>query len=91
MTRERDSKMASQAMELSREISLKLQPMLKGHPPELQGAVLADLLAIFLVGHAPQIREEILRVHLQAMRPLIAVNEKIIFGGKGHPAGRVEG
>ena len=80
------NRMASQAMELSREISLKLQPMLKGHPPELQGAVLADLLAIFLAGHAPQIREEILRVHLAQMRPLIAVNEKIIFGGKGHPS-----
>ena len=78
--------LARDAMTLSREISLKLQPMLKGHPPQLQGAVLADLLAIFLAGHAPQIREEILRVHLEQMRPLIDVNEKIIFGGKGHPS-----
>ena len=26
-------------------------PLLKGHPPEMQGCVLADLLAIWLAGH----------------------------------------
>jgi hypothetical protein len=78
--------LARDAMALSRKISLKLQPMLKGHPPQLQGAVLADLLAIFLAGHAPQIREEILKLHIEQMRPLIAVNENIIFGNRGHPS-----
>jgi hypothetical protein len=34
---------------------------LKGYPPELQGAVLADLLSIWLAGHAPIVREEILQ------------------------------
>lgn len=83
MPHERD--MASRAMELSRQISLKLQPMLKGHPPELQGAVLADLTAIWLAGHPPVVREEILQIHVREIRELIMVNEKIIFGERGQP------
>ena len=35
--------------------------MLVGKPPEIQGAVLADLLAIFLAGHRSKLREEIER------------------------------
>jgi hypothetical protein len=77
--------MATVAMELSKEISLKLQPMLKGHDPSLQGAVLADLAAIWLAGWPPAAREALLEIHVQKIRELIEVNEKIIFGGKGHP------
>lgn len=76
---------ATRAIELSREISLALQPMLKGHPPELQGAVLADLASIWLAGHPPFVRETILKMHVREIRKLIPVNEKIIFGEKGHP------
>ena len=65
-----------------------IKPHLAGHLPEIQGAVLADLLAIWLAGHAPGIREEILALHLDAVRDLIPVNEKILFGERGHPADR---
>lgn len=77
--------MATAAMELSKEISLKLQPMLKGRDPGIQGAVLADLTAIWLAGWPPAAREELLDMHVQKIRELIPVNEKIIFGEKGHP------
>ena len=63
-----------------------IRPLLAGKPPELQGAVLADLLAIWLAGHTVQgdpaatrqLRTEVLEAHLAGMRPLIAVNAKIM-------------
>lgn len=51
---------------------------LAGHPPEIQGAALADLLAIWLAGHPPPMREELLRVHIDMMCQLIPVNEEMI-------------
>jgi len=81
-------RMAKEVMNLSREISLKLQPMLKGRDPGVQGAVLADLCAIWLAGWPPAAREELLNMHVQEIRELIEVNEKIIFGEKGHPQRR---
>ena len=77
--------MATRAMAISKEISLALQPRLKGYPPELQGAVLADLLSIWLAGHAPIVREEILQLHIAHVRELIEINEKLILGEQGHP------
>lgn len=60
----------------------KICPLLAGHPPEIQSAVLADLLAMFLAGHqgadAPALREEILRLHIATVRDLIPVNERMI-------------
>jgi hypothetical protein len=59
-----------------------IKPWLAGYSPEIQGAVLADLLAMFLAGHvgpeAPALREEILRLHIETVRDLIPVNEKIL-------------
>jgi hypothetical protein len=77
--------MATRAMAIRKEISLALQLRLKGYPPELQGAVLADLLSIWLAGHAPIVREEILQLHIAHVRELIEINEKLIFGEQGHP------
>ena len=46
----------------------------------IQGAVLADLLAIWLAGHFPaEIREVLLEAHLNTVRALIVPNEKIIL------------
>jgi len=67
------------------EIVAKIATMFAGTPPEVVGAVLADLLARFIAGHAPDIREEVLALHIEFMRPLIEVNEKIAFGDAGHP------
>jgi hypothetical protein len=69
-------------------VSTAIQPLLKGREPQLQGAVLADLLSIWLAGHAPQLREEILALHINSVRALIPVHEKQIFGEAGHPARR---
>ena len=70
------------------DIGLRIHPLLAGHPPELQGAILADLLAMWLAGYPPQMREEILAQHIAGMRPLIEVNDKIMFGADGHPSAK---
>jgi len=52
-----------------------IKPYLRGLPPEEQGAILAELLSIWLAGHPPEVREAILAVHLEKMRELIQHNE----------------
>jgi hypothetical protein len=62
----------------------QIRPLFVGRRPEIVGAVLADLLAMLLAGHVvpgdpkatAALREELLQVHLQQMRPLIPLNEK---------------
>jgi len=73
-----------QATQVS-EIVDEIKPILAGNPPEVQGAVIADLLAIWLVGHPPQIREEALAFHIDAVRELIEVEDALAFGPAGHP------
>ena len=67
-----------------------IKPILANNPPEVQGAVLADLLAIWLSGHAPFTRDKILQAHIQGMWDLIAINERLIFGDGGHPSRRMD-
>lgn len=59
----------------------RIRPHLAGLPPEIQGAVLADLLAMWLAGHQGgdedatyNFREDLLDEHLKAVRALIPVN-----------------
>ena len=62
----------------------KIAPLLKGKPPEVQGAALADLLAMWLAGHLDRsdpegektalLREATLELHLMAVRALIPIN-----------------
>lgn len=62
------------------DIAKEIAPHLAGKPPELQGAVLAELLSMWLAGHQPAIREEMLARHIEHVRPLITVNAAIIRG-----------
>lgn len=71
-----------------RRIEDAIKPLLTGHPPPLQGAILADLLALYLAGHAPDLREDILQITINTIRRLIPVNEANLFGPDGHPYGR---
>jgi hypothetical protein len=57
----------------------RIMPLLAGHSPGQQGAVLAELLALFITGHHPAIRAEILELHLQAVHDLIPLTEMEIF------------
>jgi len=57
--------------------------VLHGHGPIVQGAVLADLLAMWLAGHvgsgAAELREHLLADHMKLVRKLIEVNEPAIL------------
>jgi hypothetical protein len=62
--------------------------VLAGRPPEIQSAILADLLATFLAGHIVRgnpaatndIREKILASHVGLVRELVPINAAIIHG-----------
>jgi hypothetical protein len=71
-----------------RAISQVVRPLLHGHPPEVQGAVLADLLSLFIAGHHPALREEILQEHIKIVRELVGPSEAEIFEQRG---GRPQG
>jgi len=63
----------------------KIAPMLGGRNPAVQSAVLADLLAIWLIGFPKQEREHHLQDICTLIRNLIPVNETEYFGEAGHP------
>ena len=57
-------------------------PMLAGLGPDVQGAVLADLVATWIVGHqgegVARLREELLGLHIALVRGLVPINEAIM-------------
>jgi hypothetical protein len=69
----------------------QIAPLLADHPPPLQGAALADLLAMWLAGHIDEtgkteterLREKLLAAHLEAVRALLPVNDAIIRERRG--------
>lgn len=69
-------------------VSNLIKPYLAGLGAEVQGAVLADLVAIHLAGHiavgdpteTERLRAELLSVFLDAVRDLVVVHEKRIHG-----------
>jgi hypothetical protein len=73
---------------LTREIARaveRIRPVLAGRPPEMQGAILADLLAMWLAGHVAAdkdatdvLRNQILFHHVAVVQQLIPINAKII-------------
>jgi hypothetical protein len=60
---------------------------LTGHSSELQGAVLADLLAMWLAGHQCwgdakatfKLREELLNAHIKEVVRQLPINERILM------------
>jgi hypothetical protein len=85
-----DDSFGAQA-ESSLVLSRRLRPLLAGAETGQQSAALADLLSVWLVGHPPQMRDELLARHVELVRELAPINEAEIFAGQGHPAGRSEG
>ena len=67
-------------------LSKRIRPLLAGHHPQIQGAVLGDLVSLFIAGWAPAMREEELTRFIALVRDLIPETEKEIF-----PDGKSEG
>lgn len=67
--------LAKEAERVARDIA----PLLAGRDPGVQGAILADLLTTWLLGHhPPAIREMMLEVHVDAVRALVQLNERTV-------------
>jgi hypothetical protein len=62
----------------------QIAPLLASKPPQVQGAVLADLLATWLAGHVDldkrgrtkALRQEMLGMHIDMVRKLVPENAK---------------
>jgi hypothetical protein len=86
MRHDRLAKNAVEAQNLAEKIGL----LLAGHDPEVQGAALADLLALWLAGHiAPgdkkatdEVRRLLLDAHVKAVLELVPINEAGIIEPK---------
>jgi hypothetical protein len=50
----------------------QISPLLHGKGPGVQGAVCADLTAIWLAGHPPELREALLDMQVELIRQLAA-------------------
>jgi hypothetical protein len=55
-----------------------IAPLLHGKGADLQCAVLADLVARWIVGHHPSQRAHLLAQHVQAVRDLIELKEETL-------------
>lgn len=53
----------------------KCRPLLAGKHPAAQGAALADLLATWIAGHPPEIRDELLAHHIAAVKDMIPISD----------------
>jgi hypothetical protein len=62
-----------------------VQKKLAGKGPDVKGAVLADLLSVWLAGHHPDLRDELLHFHIDRVKQLVPLSEREIFGHEGHP------
>lgn len=70
---------------LIEKIKAQIWPLIEGHGPEIQSAIIADMLATLLAGHAPPIREQALVSIIVLTKQLIPINEVLLFHGRGHP------
>jgi hypothetical protein len=59
-----------------------IKPLLADRAPGVQGAVLAELVAMFLAGYHPDVRDEMLSLHMTAVRDLVPLYETELFA---HP------
>ena len=62
-----------------------IRPLLKGKDPDIQGAVLSELLALFIAGHHPQLRDHAMRAIIACTLDLVRVNDEMLYGPKGFP------
>jgi hypothetical protein len=74
---------------LANKIVLRIRPMLAGHDPDVVGAALAELVAIFFASHHPKLRGEQRDIWVRTMDDLIPVClEQMIDEGKAPPQWR---
>lgn len=55
------------------DLAARIEPILKGHDPAVQGAALAQLLAIWVAGHNEEARVGLLDMHIVGVREMFPV------------------
>jgi hypothetical protein len=76
---------SDKAAKLVQQLVNEIAPILHGHGPDVQSAVLADLFAMFIAGHqgpkpvVDELRAQVLVEWLRCVRKLIPVNEAMIL------------
>lgn len=78
---------ASDDAKLAQSISNRIKPMLAGHGPGVQGAVLLELVSIWVAGHNPSSRAEIWKQWEEAIMDLVPLQEAEIFSRQPKPPG----
>lgn len=81
-----DNTSAEEFARSSFDIVARIKPMLAGHDVALQGAVLADLVSLWLAGHHPAGREGVFELWAAHTLRLVDLSEAEMFGPAGHPA-----
>ena len=61
------------------EITIQVCQLLHGRHPNVQGGVLMDLLSMWLAGHAPALRGDVLRLHVDGALKLVPINEQVLM------------
>ncbi|MCA1524271.1 hypothetical protein [Bradyrhizobium yuanmingense] len=68
----------------------QIRPILTGQTPEVAGTTVAQLLAIFIAGHAPPLREAALHLLVDCAKGLVPVMVgEMIEAGSAPPEWRV--
>jgi hypothetical protein len=69
----------------------EIKRLLASREPDVVGIVLSELVAIFIAGHAPALRKEMLDLHVGLVREIVPIMiETMIEGGKCGPDWREE-
>lgn len=77
------------AMRVSDALVEQIRPILAGQSSEVAGATIAQLLAIFVAGHAPPLREAALRLLVDCAKGLVPVMiGEMIEAGRAPPEWR---
>lgn len=63
----------------------QIKPFLAGQPFSIQGAVLCQLVALYLAGNPVEIRQTMLVDMAETIMLLAPILERDVFGPAGHP------
>jgi len=64
----------------------RIYPILRGQEPDLVGAALADVVALWIAGHAPDLREEMFRQWIRTTRQLTELAAQKALDSGWHPS-----
>lgn len=61
-------------------ITEQIRPLLGGHPPTLQGMIIAELMAIWLAGHDPALRPALRKLQDETIDEMLPLWDELLRG-----------